>query len=48
MDNTLRPGTTLQGKAYRYRIERVRGLGTFGITYLATTLVKVAGALGDL
>ena len=48
MDNTLRPGTTLQGKAYRYRIERVLGQGTFGITYLATTQVKVAGALGDL
>ena len=48
MDNTLKPGTTLQGKAYRYRIERVLGQGTFGITYLATMRVKVAGVLGDL
>ena len=48
MENTLKEGTTLQGKAYRYRIERVLGQGTFGITYLATTQVKVAGALGDL
>ena len=48
MENTLKQGTTLQGKAYRYRIERVLGQGTFGITYLATTQVKVAGALGDL
>ena len=38
----------MQGKAYRYVIERVLGQGTFGITYLATTQVKVAGALGEL
>lgn len=48
MENTLTKGTVLQGKAYRYVIERVLGQGTFGITYLATTQVKVAGALGEL
>ena len=46
MDNTLTQGATLQGKAYRYRIERVLGQGTFGITYLAR--VELAGALGTL
>ena len=44
----MKPGTTLQGKACRYRIERVLGQGTFGITYLATTQVKVTGTLGDI
>ena len=46
--NTLQSGTTLQGKAYTYTIRKVLGQGTFGITYLATTKVKVAGALGSL
>ena len=46
--NTLQSGTTLQGKAYTYTIQKVLGQGTFGITYLATTKVKVAGALGEL
>ena len=46
--NTLQSGTTLQGKAYTYTIQKVLGQGTFGITYLATTQVKVAGALGEL
>ena len=46
--NTLQSGTTLQGKAYTYTIQKVLGQGTFGITYLAITQVKVAGALGEL
>ena len=46
--NTLLPGTLLQGKSYTYTIRKVLGQGTFGITYLATTKVKVAGALGSL
>ena len=46
--NTLLPGTLLQGKSYTYTIQKVLGQGTFGITYLATTKVKVAGALGAL
>ena len=44
--NTLPTGATLRGKSYTYRIERVLGQGTFGITYLATTRVKVNGPLG--
>ncbi len=39
-------GTTLKGRSYQYRIERVLGQGTFGITYLAT--VRIEGALGAL
>ena len=46
--NALKPGTLLQGKSYTYTIQKVLGQGTFGITYLATTKVKVAGALGAL
>ncbi|MBM6883971.1 serine/threonine-protein kinase, partial [Bacteroides caecigallinarum] len=46
--NTLKSGTLLQGKSYIYTIRKVLGQGTFGITYLATTKVKVAGALGSL
>lgn len=44
----LKPGTILQGGSYTYRIESVLGQGSFGITYLATTRIKVQGALGEL
>lgn len=44
--NQLPVGTVLQGKNYRYRIEKALGQGTFGITYLAS--VKMQGALGEL
>ena len=47
-ENTLKSGTTLRGKSYTYTIQKVLGQGTFGITYLATTQVKVTGALGEL
>ena len=47
-DNALKPGTLLQGKSYTYTIQEVLGQGTFGITYLATTQIKVTGALGEL
>ena len=47
-ENTLTIGTVLQGKSYSYTIKKVLGQGTFGITYLATTQVKVHGALGEL
>ncbi len=39
-------GAVLQGKSYQYRIVRVLGQGSFGITYLAT--MRVPGALGEL
>lgn len=42
----LQTGTLLQGG--KYRIERVLGQGSFGITYLATTSVKLGGSLGSL
>ena len=45
---TLTPNTLLRGKSYTYTIQKVLGQGTFGITYLATTQVKVHGALGEL
>ena len=47
-NNTLSISTLLQGNSYTYTIQKVLGQGTFGITYLATTRVKVAGALGEL
>lgn len=45
---SLQSGTLLQGHAYRYRIERVLGQGSFGITYLATGYVTVQGPLGNV
>ena len=46
----LQPNTTLQGG--KFRIERVLGQGTFGITYLATTTTKakavISGDLGEI
>ena len=46
----LQSKTTLQGG--KYRIERVLGQGTFGITYLATTTTKakavISGDLGEI
>ena len=47
-DNVLKPGTLLQGKSYTYTIQKDLGQGTFGITYLATTQIKVTGALGEI
>ena len=45
---SLPVGFLLYGKSYVYKIERVLGQGTFGITYLARTRVKVSGALGEI
>jgi serine/threonine protein kinase len=45
---SLPVGLLLYGKSYVYKIERVLGQGTFGITYLARTRVKVYGALGEI
>lgn len=47
-NKALRPGTVLRGEKYVYRIDRVLGQGTFGITYLAYTKVTVEGGLGCL
>ncbi len=47
-NNTLKSGTLLRSKSYTYTIQKVLGQGTFGITYLATTQVKITGALGEI
>ena len=47
-DNSLKQNTILYGKSHTYTIERVLGQGSFGITYLAMTQVKVSGSLGEL
>ncbi len=46
--NTLQHGTVLYGKSREYKIEKVLGQGSFGITYLATTKVQVQESLGSL
>lgn len=40
-NNILQPGHLLRSPNYSYRIERVLGVGGFGITYLASATVKV-------
>ena len=46
--NALPAGCLLKGNSYTYEIVKALGQGSFGITYLATTMVKVSGALGEL
>ena len=46
--DSLPPGSILHGREREYRIEKVLGQGSFGITYLATTSVEVTGPLGTL
>ena len=43
---TLHPNSTLQGG--KYKIEKVLGQGSFGITYLATTRLTMMGKLGQM
>ncbi len=43
---TLPQGYVLKSKLYNYRIEKVLGQGTFGITYLAR--IELQGGLGNL
>ena len=45
-NKTLQPGTLLQGG--KYKIEKVLGQGTFGITYLAAYSTVVEGSLGKM
>lgn len=44
----LPQGTVLRGKEHEYRIERILGQGTFGITYLAYIETVVGGELGEV
>ena len=46
--NTLQQGTVLHGSANTYTIEKELGQGSFGITYIASTSLKVQGLLGML
>ena len=46
--NSLSIGTVLHGDANTYTIEKVLEQGSFGITYLANTTIKVQGPLGML
>lgn len=46
IEDALSIGTIVKGKAYSYKIRKVLGQGSFGITYLAS--VKMSGALGTL
>lgn len=46
--HALQPGTRLRGAENEYVIEKVLGSGSFGITYLATTLVEFSGSLGKI
>lgn len=41
-------GTILYGQENQYRIQKVLGEGTFGITYLAKAKVSIGGKLGHL
>ena len=45
-NKALPVGTVLRGAVYTYTVEKVLGQGSFGITYLASTLIK--GPLGEL
>ncbi|MCH4155949.1 MAG: protein kinase [Muribaculaceae bacterium] len=49
---TLSEGARLRSEAYTYKIEKVLGQGSFGITYLASTKIKVktkiSGPLGEI
>ena len=44
--NHLYSGTILHGSSYNYKIQKVLGQGTFGITYLASLEIK--GTLGTI
>lgn len=46
MDYHLPLGSILYGKSYTYKIEKVLGQGSFGITYLAS--ISISGELGSL
>lgn len=46
IETALPAQSVLQGEKYKYRIEKVLGQGSFGITYLAK--VCLSGSLGDI
>ena len=40
--HALHEGNILEGALYKYKIKKVLGQGTFGITYLATVQMKAS------
>lgn len=45
---TLKIDSILRSNGRQYRIEKILGQGSFGITYLASTTIKVEGPLGNI
>lgn len=45
---TLSINSILRSNGRQYRIEKILGQGSFGITYLASTTIKVEGPLGNI
>ena len=45
---TLKIDSILKSNGRQYRIEKILGQGSFGITYLASTTIKVEGPLGNI
>ena len=45
---TLNVNSILKSSKLQYKIEKVLGQGSFGITYLASTTIKVEGPLGSI
>ncbi|MCI7251206.1 MAG: hypothetical protein MR548_09090 [Prevotella sp.] len=41
--SSLAPGTILHGEVYNYKITKVLGQGSYGITYLAETVKQQRG-----
>ena len=48
IQDTLQEGTILNGRVYSYKIEKILGQGSFGVTYLATADIEVSGPLGKI
>lgn len=48
IQDTLQEGTILNGRVYSYKIEKILGQGSFGVTYLASADIEVSGPLGKI
>ena len=45
---TLQINSILDSGIRQYKIDKILGQGSFGITYLASTRIKVEGPLGNI